>query len=139
HIKGTPKTMQMNPTYEDLVGEVSAFLERGLERGRRAGIDQMLVDPGIGFGKRLEHNLQLISSLTQFALLGYPILVGPSRKSFIGAVLDVPVEERLEGSVAAAVVCMMHGAHVLRVHDVKETKRAAMIADAIKHASTEST
>jgi len=137
HIQGTPKTMQQNPTYQDLMGEISTFLEESLAKGRRAGIDQMIVDPGIGFGKRLEHNLQLIRQLKSLEALGCPILVGPSRKSFIGAILGLPVNERLEGSLAAAVGCILNGAHIIRVHDVKETKRAALIADAIKQTMTE--
>lgn len=136
HIQGTPKTMQVNPVYSDLMGDVIRFLRDSIEKGRRAGIKQLMIDPGIGFGKRLEHNLQLMGRLNEFKVLGCPILVGPSRKSFIGAILDVPVSERREGSLAAAVACILNGAHVLRVHDVKETKRAAMIADAIKHSMT---
>jgi dihydropteroate synthase len=139
HIQGTPKTMQQNPTYQNLIGEISVFLEESVAKGRRAGIDQIIVDPGIGFGKRLEHNLQLIGQLKRLTPLGCPILVGPSRKSFIGALLDLPVNERLEGSLAAAAACILNGAHILRVHDVKETKRAARIADAIRHTMTEPT
>jgi len=139
HIQGTPQTMQENPRYENLIDEVTTFLLDGVEQGRRAGIEQMLIDPGIGFGKRLEHNLQLIGQLKKFKALGYPVLVGPSRKAFIGAILDVPVSERLEGSLAAAVACILNGAHVLRVHDVKETKRIALVADAIKHTIIEPT
>ena len=139
HIQGTPQTMQENPRYDDLIDEVTAFLREGLERGRRSGVGQMLIDPGIGFGKRLEHNLQLIGQLKRFNALGFPVLVGPSRKAFLGAVLNVPVRERLEGSLAAAVACILNGAHVLRVHDVKETKRVAMVADAVKQTMIEPT
>jgi dihydropteroate synthase len=136
HIQGTPKTMQENPSYQDLIGEVIEYLGAAVERGRHSGISQIMIDPGIGFGKRLHHNLELIGHLRRFEILGCPILVGPSRKSFIGAVLDLPVPDRLEGSLAAAVACVLNGAHLLRVHDVKETRRAAMIADAIKQASS---
>jgi dihydropteroate synthase len=139
HIQGAPQTMQENPSYDDLIGEVSAFLKKGLEKGRQAGIAQMLIDPGIGFGKRLEHNLQLIGQLKGFNSLGFPILVGPSRKSFIGAILNASVAERLDGSLAAAVACILNGAHVLRVHDVKETRRVALVADAIKQTMIEPT
>ena len=132
HIQGTPGTMQQDPSYGDLIGEVSGFLEEAVEKGRRAGIEQMIVDPGIGFGKRLEHNLELIGQLKRLGTLGCPVLVGPSRKSFIGMLLDVPVVDRLEGSLAAAVACILNGAHLLRVHDVKETRRVAVVADAIK-------
>lgn len=132
HIKGTPRTMQLDPTYEDLFGEIRAFLELSVLRGRDAGITQMIIDPGIGFGKRQEHNLQLISGLGEFGTLGHPICVGPSRKSFIGTILGLPVEERLEGSLAAVVACVLNGAHIVRVHDVKEAVRAVRVADAIK-------
>ena len=135
HIQGTPKTMQQNPSYTDLMDEVGAYLAGSVEKGRAVGIEQMIIDPGIGFGKRLEHNLQLIAQLDQFATLGCPILVGPSRKSFIGAILDVGVDDRLEGSIAAAVTCVLNGAHIVRVHDVKETKRAVLVADAFRQAT----
>lgn len=135
HIKGTPKTMQQNPEYLDLIGEINAFLEVAVAKGRAAGIEQIIVDPGIGFGKTLRHNLELIACLRQFGGLGCPILVGPSRKSFIGMILDTGVDGRLEGSLAASVACVLNGARFLRVHDVRETKRAVMIADAINHAT----
>jgi dihydropteroate synthase len=135
HIKGTPKTMQINPQYNDLIGEIKEYFAEGIAIARQAGINQIIIDPGIGFGKRLEHNLQLIGRLEEFRSLGYPILVGASRKSFIGALLDLPPEERLEGSLAAAVAAVHHGASILRVHDVLSTKRAITIADAIVRAS----
>lgn len=135
HIKGTPKTMQMNPHYDDLFGEISIYLLEGIERARKAGVRQMIVDPGIGFGKTVEHNLQILAGLQRFRSLGYPILVGASRKSFIGAVLDVPVDERLEGSLAAAVVAVLNGASIIRAHDVRATKRAVALADAVSRAS----
>lgn len=138
HIKGTPKTMQLNPAYEDLFGEIKAYLAEGIDKARQAGIKQIIIDPGIGFGKQLEHNLRLISGLEQFRSLGYPLLVGASRKSFIGTVLNVPVHERVEGSLAAAVAAVLRGANILRVHDVRETKRAVAIADAIRRASADS-
>jgi len=133
HIKGTPKTMQQNPTYEDLFGEISQMLTNGIVHGRRAGVEQIMIDPGIGFGKGREHNLQLIAGLSKFVPLGCPILIGPSRKSFIGQVLDLPVDQRLEGTLAACVAAILRGANVIRVHDVKEARRAAMVADAIKN------
>ena len=132
HIQGTPKTMQQDPQYRDLIGEVAGFLEEAVGKGRRAGIGQIMIDPGIGFGKRLEHNLELIARLDRLRESGCPVLVGPSRKSFIGMLLDVPVADRLEGSLAAAAACILNGAHILRVHDVKETKRVATVIDAIK-------
>lgn len=132
HIKGTPKTMQMDPHYDDLFGEIIGTLQRGIDRGINAGVEQMMVDPGIGFGKRQVDNVQLIAGLSRFKQLGYPILIGPSRKSFIGAILDLPVEERLEGTLAAVVACVLNGANIVRVHDVKEARRAALVADAIR-------
>jgi dihydropteroate synthase len=132
HIKGTPKTMQADPVYEDLFGAVKNHLAAGLRLGRSLGITQMMVDPGIGFGKTVHHNLRLLKGLSRLRDLGYPILIGPSRKSFIGAILNLPVEERIEGSLAACVTGILNGAHILRVHDVKQVKRAAAIADAIK-------
>jgi dihydropteroate synthase len=135
HIKGTPKTMQTNPVYDDLFGEISASLGQSIQRARAAGVEQIMIDPGIGFGKTTRHNLQLINGLSRFAPLGLPILVGPSRKSFIGTVLDLPVEERLEGTMAAVVACILYGAHIVRVHDVRQCRRAAAIADAIKNSS----
>jgi dihydropteroate synthase len=134
HIKGTPKTMQQNPRYEDLWGEIRAYLQEGVDRGRAAGVRQMLVDPGIGFGKTAEQNLRLIAELEELRALGLPVLVGPSRKSFIGEILGLPVGERLEGTLAAVVAAVLHGAQVVRVHDVREAVRAARMADALKPA-----
>ena len=133
HMKGTPKTMQQNPAYADLFGEIMTSFQEGIAKAKDAGIEQIILDPGIGFGKTQEHNLRLLNGLSNFALLGYPILVGASRKSFVGTRANVPVDQRLEGSIAAAVVAVMRGAHVVRVHDVKETKRALTIADAIRN------
>lgn len=132
HMQGTPKTMQQNPTYEHVTRDVGLFLEKQVQKARSAGIRQIMVDPGIGFGKNLQHNLQLIRELGSFRSLGCPILVGPSRKSFIGAILDLPVDQRLEGTAAAVTACILNGAHVVRVHDVKEMKRVARVADALR-------
>jgi len=132
HIKGTPKTMQLNPSYDDLFGEILGFLSRGIEVGKKAGIAQMMVDPGLGFGKRQQDNLQLIAGLSRLSALGCPILVGPSRKSFIGAPLNLSVDERLEGTLAAVTACILNGANIVRVHDVRAARRAAAVADAIR-------
>jgi len=131
HIKGAPRDMQKNPYYKDVVAEISEYLTAGADIAIHAGIKkaQIVIDPGIGFGKRLEDNLELIRNLSKLQALGYPILVGPSRKSFIGAILDLPVEQRLEGTIAASVMCILNGANILRVHDVKEIKRAATFID----------
>jgi len=136
HMKGSPRTMQENPTYEDLIGEVLTFLRTRVEVAEEAGIEPsaILVDPGIGFGKRVEHNLLLLKRLSEFQVLGKPILIGPSRKSFIGAVLKLPVEERLEGTAAAVAVAVLNGAEVVRVHDVRPMARIVRMIDAIKGA-----
>lgn len=133
HMKGTPKTMQNDPHYDDVVAEVTTFLARRADEAKRAGIRQILVDPGIGFGKTAKHNLELLRRLKELCGLGYPVLVGPSRKSFIGAVLDLPPEDRLEGTAGAVAVSIMNGAAVVRVHDVREMVRVARIVDAIRH------
>lgn len=133
HIRGTPRTMQQNIHYDDLVGEVRAELavsvNRALESGCRA--DQLVVDPGIGFGKTAEQNLALIDGLEKIGSLGYPILVGPSRKSFIGKTLGLEVEDRLEATLAACVVALLRGARIFRVHDVIPARRALDMAEAI--------
>ncbi len=136
HMKGSPRTMQENPTYEDLIGEVLTFLRTQVEVAEGAGIEPsaILVDPGIGFGKRVEHNLQLLKRLSEFQVLGKPILIGPSRKSFIGAVLKLPLEERLEGTAAAVAAAVLNGAEVVRVHDVRPMARIVRMIDAIKDA-----
>ncbi|MBN2206999.1 MAG: dihydropteroate synthase [Candidatus Aminicenantes bacterium] len=133
HMKGTPRTMQIAPVYEDLLGEVRGFLEHRLSEALAAGIpaERILLDPGIGFGKRHEHNLTLINRLDVFEDLGRPLVLGPSRKSFIGKILNAPPQERLEGTIAAAVVGLVRGASVLRVHDVREIRRALLVAGAI--------
>jgi dihydropteroate synthase len=111
---------------------VFEFLSIQYSKARDHGIRQIIVDPGIGFGKNLDHNLELIKGLKTFSQLGCPVLVGPSRKSFIGKLLDLPVDERLEGTAAAVTACILHGANMIRVHDVKQMKRVARVADALK-------
>jgi len=126
--------MQLDPRYGDVVAEVRDFLatrvafaaERGIERKK------IIIDPGIGFGKTLDHNLALLRDLPALAQLGQPLLVGVSRKGFIGKLLEVKAEERLEGSIAAAVAAILAGAHIVRVHDVKATRNAIRVADAIR-------
>jgi dihydropteroate synthase len=115
-----------------VVDEVSRFLSKQTELARNNNIRKIIVDPGIGFGKSVHHNLELIKNLGRIAQLGYPVLLGPSRKSFIGKLLDAPVGERLEGTAAAATASILRGANIIRVHDVKEMKRVATIADALK-------
>jgi dihydropteroate synthase len=133
HMQGAPRTMQLDPRYDDLLGEVRAELSAALGRAAAAGVDpeQVLVDPGIGFGKTLEHNLALIDRLGELAALGRPILVGPSRKAFIGRLTGAPPAERQEGTIAACCLAAARGAHVVRVHDVAAVRRALVVADAI--------
>jgi len=134
HMQGTPRNMQKNPRYKDVVSEIFSFLKQRIDFCEQAGIDveQTIVDPGIGFGKTVEHNLEILKNLDQFKSLGRPIMIGVSRKSFIGKVLQLEPEERLEGSLAAAVWCVNKGASILRVHDVRETKRALKIVETIQ-------
>jgi dihydropteroate synthase len=134
HMQGKPQTMQTEPRYNDVVREVRDFLAAQLYEAMDGGIaaERIILDPGIGFGKTLEHNLQLLRGLPVLAALGQPLLVGVSRKAFIGKILDVDPDQRLEGSLAAAVAAVLAGASILRVHDVAETRRAARIADAIR-------
>ena len=133
HIKGTPRNMQNNPRYESLMDEIISYLDDGIQRAVRAGIDpeKIIVDPGIGFGKTVEHNLFILKRLSELKVLGKPILIGVSRKSFIGKVLGLPVEKRLTGSLAASCVAVMEGARIVRTHDVKETRWAVDLTDVI--------
>jgi dihydropteroate synthase len=137
HIKGQPRTMQKNPTYDNVTAEVKQFLAERAQEARNAGIKQIIIDPGIGFGKKFEHNIQLIRELRSFAGLGYPLLVGPSRKSFLGTILDLPPEDRVEGTAAAVAASIFNGANIVRVHDVKEMKRIALVSDVLKSTGQE--
>jgi dihydropteroate synthase len=135
HIKGTPKNMHKNPSYKSLISEVIDYLREGIKIARNAGVadEKIIIDPGIGFGKTLEHNLEIIKKLDEFSGLEKPILIGPSRKSFIGKILgDLPVSERLEGTAAAIAISIFNGANIIRVHDVKEMAMVAKVADRIK-------
>jgi len=134
HIRGRPRSMQENPRYRHLVPEVLAFLRKGIGKALAAGVrrDSILIDPGIGFGKTAAQNLLLLRHLRLLRSAGCPILVGASRKSFLGRILDRGPDERLEGSLAAAALAIFNGASALRVHDVSETVRAARIAEAIR-------
>ena len=134
HMQGRPQTMQAEPEYGDVVREVRDFLAAQLYEAMDGGIaaERIVLDPGIGFGKTLEHNLQLLRGLPALAALGQPLLVGASRKAFIGKILGFDSNRRLEGSLAVAVAAVLGGANLLRVHDVGETCRAARVADAIR-------
>jgi dihydropteroate synthase len=133
HMQGTPKNMQMNPVYEDVMGEIAQFLKERVDFAQSKGIlkDRIIVDPGIGFGKTKEHNFQIIRNLKELKVLGQPILMGTSRKSFIGKTLDLDVDDRLEGSLATVTMSIMNGADIVRVHDVLGSKRAVQMTDAI--------
>jgi dihydropteroate synthase len=134
HMQGTPQNMQNAPTYTDVTAEVRAFFDERLERFTEAGLDaeQVLFDPGIGFGKTVEHNLALLAGLERFKKMKRPLLVGASRKSFIGRITEAAVEDRLAGSLACACRAAEAGTAVLRVHDVKETIQALQIWTAIR-------
>ncbi len=134
HMQGTPQTMQAKPCYDNVLREVGSFFAERLARLAEHGVSggQVALDPGIGFGKELEHNMQLLSGLNQFTVAERPLLVGVSRKSFIGKLLDTPLEERLPASLACAVWSVIEGAHVVRVHDVAETVQAIRMAEALK-------
>jgi len=135
HIKGTPKTMQNDPKYKDLIGEISDKLESSIEIAIKAGIkaENIILDPGIGFGKTFDDNLKLIDKLGKLRKIGYPILIGASRKGFIGEILGTPPLERVEGNLAVAVLSAYNGASIIRVHEVKETKQALKIVNRMKN------
>lgn len=134
HMKGNPKNMQENPAYEDVVMEIKDFFTGRINEARKHGVRDIILDPGIGFGKTTLHNLQILKRLKDFKDLQCPILVGTSRKSFIGNISDLPVKERLEGTLASVAIAVANGADMVRVHDVKECRRAVQIADAVRHA-----
>jgi len=133
HMKGEPRTMQQRPRYKDVVREVKDYLEQRVAAAEKGGIDPrgIMVDPGIGFGKTVGHNLEIIARLREFRSIGKPIVIGVSRKSFIGKITGQPAGERVEGSVAAAVLAVKEGANIVRVHDVKETVRALKVTHEI--------
>ncbi|MBI4619739.1 MAG: dihydropteroate synthase [Desulfobacterales bacterium] len=139
HIKGTPENMQQNPFYESLISEIIEYLKDSIEMAEKAGIDpqKIIIDPGIGFGKSLDdgHNLKIINRLSEFKSLGKPILVGPSRKAFIGKILDADVTQREEGTAAAVSAAVLNGANVVRVHNVGMIKKIVRVIDAIKNAN----
>lgn len=136
HMQGEPKTMQQSPQYQNVLHDVAAFFVDNIARCEAAGIkkSQLLLDPGFGFGKNLSHNYQLLAHLADFHHFGLPLLVGLSRKSMIGQLLNVGPAQRLTGSLACAVIAAMQGAHILRVHDVKETVEAMRVVEATQSA-----
>jgi dihydropteroate synthase len=135
HIKGTPRDMHKSPRYEALIPEIMDFLRQSIRIAEEAGIDgsMIIIDPGIGFGKTFEHNLEILRHIAEFEALQKPILVGVSRKAFIGKILGgAAPDHRLEGTAAAVAIAIMNGANIIRVHDVKEMVKVAKVADAIK-------
>lgn len=137
HIKGTPKNMQDNPRYHSLMEEIISYLRKSIKLAEESEVDpaRIIVDPGIGFGKTTAHNLEILRRLEELKSLGKPILVGLSRKSFIGNVLGLPQEERLEGGLAATCMAVSGGARIVRTHDVKPTRRAVDMVQAILRGS----
>jgi dihydropteroate synthase len=135
HMQGTPKTMQSNPKYDDLIDDLIYELKKSIVIAKNAGVEseKIILDPGIGFGKTFDHNLEILNRMDEFKSLGKPILIGASRKKFIGDILSSEVGDRLEGSLAVATISAYKGAAILRVHDVRETSKVLKVADAIKN------
>jgi len=131
HIKGTPENMQINPQYENVVEEVFSYLLESVNIAKGYHINQIILDAGIGFGKTLEHNLTLLRNLSKFKEIGYPLLLGVSRKSFIDKIYKSATSDRLEGTISANVFGIINGSNIIRVHDVLENKRAALVADSL--------
>ena len=133
HMQGSPESMQVRPQYADVLTEISEYLQQSIDIAIKAGIDprKIAVDPGIGFGKTDAHNLLILKNLNHLKELSKPVLLGVSRKSLIGNILNVPVEERLEGSIAATVFGLTRGVSIIRTHDVRATRRAVKVAEAI--------
>jgi dihydropteroate synthase len=137
HMKGTPKEMQVEPRYDDVIGEIRKFFVERIAFARQCGIDEenIILDPGIGFGKRLGDNLMIIKELRRFKELGRPVLIGTSMKAFIGRLAGSPdPEERTEGTLASVALCLWNGADIVRVHDVKKAKRVATLVQAVMKA-----
>ena len=135
HMKGKPQNMQFNPEYKDVINEILDFFKKKIKIAIQSGINRRMIilDPGIGFGKTVENNFELLSRLNEFNVLELPIMIGPSRKSFIGITLDLPPEDRIEGTAAAVSAGVMNGATIVRVHDVKSMKRVVKIIDKIRN------
>lgn len=134
HIQGDPQNMQKNPEYDNIIEDIKGSLEESIDIAVKAGVSpkNIILDPGIGFGKTFEGNLEIIKKLCEFKKLEYPILIGASRKGFIGNILGTPPLDRLEGNLAVAVISAYNGASIIRVHEVKETVRALKVADSVK-------
>jgi len=139
HMRGTPQTMQANPCYSDVVGEVKAFFQERREILKNCGVreEQIIFDPGIGFGKRIEHNLSLLRALTEFARLDRPLLLGVSRKSFLGKLAGGTLQSRLAPGLACACLAVAAGVGLIRTHDVAETVQVARVTEAVFSSRTE--
>jgi len=139
HMKGTPADMQVNPTYDDVAAEIIGFLRKAMDQAVSRGVrrDRIIVDPGIGFGKTSDHNLEIIRGLGRFQCLEAPILVGSSRKAFIGRIVEKKVHERDTGTMATVAAAVMNGAHIVRVHNVKQAVETVKVIDAIKRGRVE--
>jgi len=139
HMKGTPADMQVNPTYDDVAAEIIGFLRKAMDQAVSRGVrrDRIIVDPGIGFGKTSDHNLEIIRGLGRFQCLEAPILVGSSRKAFIGRIVEKKVHERDTGTMATVAAAVMNGAHLVRVHNVKQAVETVKVIDAIKRGRVE--
>ena len=133
HIQGKPKTMQQNIYYDDLINDIKKYFNKRCDYAIKSGIKKsnIILDPGIGFGKTFKHNYKLLKNLEIFKDMAYPLLIGPSRKAFIGDVLKLPPDERVEGTIATVVAGILNGAKIVRVHDVKENKRAIIVTENI--------
>jgi dihydropteroate synthase len=134
HIRGTPETMQKDVHYDSLFSEILQYLKDSIQRAESTGLDprQIIIDPGIGFGKTVEDNLLIIKNLYEFQILGKPILLGTSRKSFIGKILNAEVGDRLEGTLSSIAIGVLNGAHIIRSHNILQAKKAIAVADAIR-------
>jgi dihydropteroate synthase len=139
HMKGTPKNMQANPVYDDLIGEIIRYLSEAVEHAAASGIkrERIIIDPGIGFGKSFDGNLEILKELRRFCSLGQPLLVGTSNKAFIGHVLDLPPESRETGTMATVAAAVMNGANIVRVHNVTAARHTVRIIDAIKSGTSQ--
>ena len=135
HMQGTPKTMQTNPTYDDVVEDVIAFFNQKINQCTSAGIDSLIIDPGFGFGKTLAHNYHLVKQLNRLSALGFPLLTGFSRKSMIYKLLEISPEDALNGTTVLNTFAILHGASILRVHDVREARQAVQLIEAIMKSS----
>ena len=136
HIKGNPKTMQNNPYYEEVISEIMDFLSRQIDKALKFGINKIIVDPGIGFGKRIIDNYEIIKRLEEFKSLGFPILIGLSRKSFLGKSLNLDVDERENATSVSETIAMLNGATFIRTHNVSKTKEASKIVNYLNNLSS---